>query len=1003
MKLRIEGFGAKIFKDFIILTEIYIMNQMPDYKADNSTPLYNSRIILVYLEYLKKYYPDIEIDPLLEYAGITRYEIEDPGQWFNQDQTDRFHKILVEKTGNPNISREAGQFTVSSEKLGAAKQYALGFMKLSSVYLMAGKLANSLTRGSVLKAKKLGANKAEIISIPKPGVEEKPYQCENRIGILESIPKLFNEANAEIEHSLCFHKGGACCRYIITWPKTLSLTWMRIRRYSLLFGLLLVLMSYFFISPQLSTTVVLSCTFLYLVVLLSSEHIEKKELMNAVETQGNAAEALLDEMNTRSSNALLIQEVGQAISGILNIEEILEAVLKIIKKHSDFDRGRILLTNENETKLQFTAAFGYDRNQRKIFKKIGFHLDNSDVNEVFVKCFKEQKPFLANNVMEIKKSLSEKSLRYINQMHIESFIVVPIVYKKKTLGLLVVENLNSKKQLMQSDIRLLMGIASHIAASMMNAISYNKVKESEKNFRLLADNVKDVIWILDISSLHFSYVSPSVESMQGYTPDELIKLTLSDILPPESFKSAMDVITEELMREKTLSADPLRSRTLELEEYCKDGSTIWIEVTASFLRDNHGEVMGILGISRDISERKHAEKVRKKLEKKLQQAQKMEAIGTLAGGVAHDLNNILSGVLSYPELLLMDLPQDSPLRKPIEAIQESGKKAAAIVEDLLTLARRGVAISDVVNLNDIISEYLLSPEFEKLKAFHPLVDIKTEFNYDPLNILGSPVHLSKTIMNLISNATESMPEGGTVIISTKNQYIDQPVRGYDEVREGDYVVLEVSDTGIGISPENTGRIFEPFFTKKVMGRSGTGLGMAVVWGTVKDHKGYIDVESVPGKGTTFTLFFPVTRKKLEKDTADFSIQDYKGNGESILVVDDVKEQREIASTILSQLGYSVSTVACGEAAVEYMKNHSADLLVLDMIMDPGIDGLETYKQILKRHPNQKAIIASGFSETDRVKESQKLGAGEYIKKPYTIEKFSLAIKSALAQGRAVSL
>jgi hypothetical protein len=250
------------------------MNQMPDYKADNSTPLYNSRIILVYLEYLKKYYPGVEIDTLLEYAGITRYEIEDPGQWFNQDQTDRFHKILVEKTVNPNISREVGQFTASSEKLGVAKQYALGFMKLSSVYLMAGKLANSLTRGSELKAKKLSANKAEIISIPKPGVEEKPYQCENRIGTLESLPKLFNEAVAKIEHSLCFHKGGACCRYIVTWPKTPSLTWMRIRRYSLLFGLLLVLMSYFFISPQLSTTVVLSCTFLYLVVLLSAEHIE---------------------------------------------------------------------------------------------------------------------------------------------------------------------------------------------------------------------------------------------------------------------------------------------------------------------------------------------------------------------------------------------------------------------------------------------------------------------------------------------------------------------------------------------------------------------------------------------------------------------------------------------------------------------------------------------------------------------------------------------------------
>jgi len=236
------------------------------------------------------------------------------------------------------------------------------------------------------------------------------------------------------------------------------------------------------------------------------------------------------------------------------------------------------------------------------------------------------------------------------------------------------------------------------------------------------------------------------------------------------------------------------------------------------------------------------------------------------------------------------------------------------------------------------------------------------------------------------------PENGVITISTSNQYIEQPSSG-DDVQEGDYVVLEVSDTGTGIAKEDLSRIFEPFYTKKVMGRSGTGLGMAVVWGTVRDHKGYIEIDSAEGKGTTFTLYFPVTRKKPGGGKRDFSMADYKGKGESILIIDDVKEQREIASSILTQLGYSVSTVACGEAAVEFMKNNAADMLVLDMIMDPGIDGFETYKQILKLHPKQRAVIASGFSETDRVKETQKLGAGEYVKKPYTIENIGLAIKS----------
>ncbi|MFQ5485626.1 MAG: ATP-binding protein, partial [Desulfobacterales bacterium] len=292
-------------------------------------------------------------------------------------------------------------------------------------------------------------------------------------------------------------------------------------------------------------------------------------------------------------------------------------------------------------------------------------------------------------------------------------------------------------------------------------------------------------------------------------------------------------------------------------------------------------------------------------------------------------------------------------------------------------------------------EQLESPEFEKLMSYNRDVKVEIHFEKDLLNIKGSTAHLSKSMMNLISNAAEAMPDGGTIFISTENRYIDRPIKGYDHVEEGDYVVITVSDTGIGISSEDQERIFEPFYTKKVMGRSGTGLGMAVVWGTVKDHKGYIDLKSSVGKGTSFTLYFPVTRDKAAADESSLSIDDYKGRGETILVIDDVEEQREIASGILRKLGYSVTSVSSGEEAVEYMKNKTADLLVLDMIMDPGIDGLETYRRILQIHPEQKAIIASGFSESARVKEAKSLGAGAYVKKPYTLEKIGVAVKEEL--------
>jgi CheY-like chemotaxis protein len=191
------------------------------------------------------------------------------------------------------------------------------------------------------------------------------------------------------------------------------------------------------------------------------------------------------------------------------------------------------------------------------------------------------------------------------------------------------------------------------------------------------------------------------------------------------------------------------------------------------------------------------------------------------------------------------------------------------------------------------------------------------------------------------------------------------------------------------------KIFEPFYTKKVMGRSGTGLGLAVVWATVKDHEGYIDVQSEDGKGSTFTIYLPATREELAIDQEEISPEDYTGSGESILVIDDVKEQREVVTMILTRLGYKVHAVSSGEEAIEFLKTHAMDLLILDMIMDPGIDGLETYRRILELNPKQKALIVSGFSDTDRVKKAQELGAGAYVRKPYILEKIGLAIRKEL--------
>ena len=407
------------------------------------------------------------------------------------------------------------------------------------------------------------------------------------------------------------------------------------------------------------------------------------------------------------------------------------------------------------------------------------------------------------------------------------------------------------------------------------------------------------------------------------------------------------------------------------------------------------QIAGALGSAKLFAEHKQAEAERQSLQERLQRAEKMEALGQLAGGVAHDLNNVLGVSTIYAELLQEKIPEKSPLRKYADHILSSTQKGAAIIEDLLTLARRGVAASEVINLNSTVSNFLKVPEFERIQVNHPQVTFRTECQDDLLNIKGSPVHLEKTLMNLVSNAAEAISGKGTVTVRIENRYLDTPIRGYDEVKQGDYVVLTVSDTGMGIPAENREKIFEPFYTKKTMGRSGTGLGLAIVWGTVKDHNGYIDLQTEVGLGTTFTLYFPVTREEVAVTQQKVPIEEYMGKGESVLVVDDIAEQQEIADKLLTRLGYKVHTVSGGEEAVEYLKRNQADILVLDMIMAPGIDGLETYRRVLAMNPKQKAVLVSGFSETDRVREAQKLGAGAYVKKPYIMETIGVAIRDEL--------
>jgi len=632
-----------------------------------------------------------------------------------------------------------------------------------------------------------------------------------------------------------------------------------------------------------------------------------------------------------------------------------------------------------------------------------------------------------------------------------------------------------------------------------------QVNQSEKKYQMMIENMPDIMWTLSTENLRTSYISPSIAPMLGYSVEEARKKSTKEMLTPASFAMITQYFAEILEKVNTDPSIINQTQSLEVEYICKDGSTLWMDLTGKLVKNENGNISDIIGVSRDISKRKAAEQALKKNEEKyrtifensrdtiyitsiagniiefnpagvalfgysrdeiigsdiikiyndpqdrekfketirkkgfvrdyeikfkkkddtridclltstlwhsgngeilgyqgiirditeqkrmisqLQQMQKMEAIGTLAGGIAHNFNNLLMTIQGNTSLMLMKTDPEHPHYKKLRTIEQHIQHGSDLSRQLLGFARGGQHESKTINLNVIarMSSKIFASTKKELSVHYNL-----EENLLPIS--ADPGQIEQTILNLLVNASHAMPDGGDIFIQTENVFLDEfQLAAYQEIG-GQYAKISVTDTGIGMDETTMEKIFEPFFTTKKHGQ-GTGLGLSSAYGIIKNHSGYITVYSEPGKGSTFIIYLPAS-DKLPKTKKKTPAPLLRGN-ETILIIDDETILTETGETMLNELGYTVLTANDGKTGIATYTEHpqKIDLVILDMIM-PKMSGNATFTQLKAIDPEVKVLVSSGYGVDGKASELLKRGCRGFIQKPFNLMELSKKVREAI--------
>ncbi len=632
---------------------------------------------------------------------------------------------------------------------------------------------------------------------------------------------------------------------------------------------------------------------------------------------------------------------------------------------------------ESEEKFKTLFEFAPDAYYLNDLK--GYFIDGNKAAEELIGYKKEE--LIGKNFLELNLLAPEQLPKAVEllQKHIEGQTAGPdeFMLNRKDGSQVAVEISTLMTQMKGQSV--VIGIARDVTERKR---AEEELKKSEEKYKLLAEHSADVIYKIDIATEQYAYISPSIERLLGYTVEEGLSLSVKDSLTAESYIKQQAELIETLSNKRTTSA------IWELETVHKDGHTLPVEAHVNLVFDEQGNPVEILGVARDITKRKEAEQEKLKLEAQLLHAKKMEAIGALAGGIAHEFNNALMGIVGNVELLRMDLPEDQGKDKYLNSMKHSGHRMSRLTDQLLAYAKGGKYQPGNLELGDFVLETVSILRHK----FNPALRVEMAFPRDL-----SPIHADHTQMQMVlsailTNADEAMESEGIIKITARNAVLDKGfVEKYPGLKPGPYVCLTIEDDGKGMDKETRNKIFEPFFTTNCQGR---GMGMAAVYGIVKNHDGWIYVDSELGRGTVVQIHLPAVEVKVKKEEKP-KLEPVKGTG-TILVIEDEDVVLEVTQAMLERLGYRVMAARTGKDAIHIAETFDGDIdLALLDIKLPDMEGGKIYPLIMESRPELKVIVFSGHAIDGPAREILDAGAQGFIQKPFPLAALSEKLKHVL--------